>query len=135
MKRLLGTVIILSALLGYATTAGQTKRNPFAPLAKTTISRFPDLIEPVKKDGDSEVVELKLNGIIFSVNRPVAIINDTVVEMGSISAGRRIAAISIPQVQSEYRDKKEILKITPKFLFSLSGEKKAKSDIQDNVTK
>ena len=123
MKRLLIAVIILSALPGFARAADQSKRNPFAPLAKTTIRTIPGLVEPVEKNKDSEAVQLKLNGIIWGKNRPVAIINDTVVEIGSIIAGRRVSAISISQVELQYYDKKEILRITPKFLFTISNNK------------
>ena len=135
MKRLLIAVIILSAVLGPALALGQTKRNPFAPLAKTTIRTIPSLTEPVDKDKDSEAVQLKLNGIIFSKNRPVAIINDAVVEIGSTIAGRRVSAISISQVELQYYDKKETLRITPKFLFTVSNKNQTRSDIQNSVTK
>ena len=135
MKRLLVAVIMLSAVLGPALALGQTKRNPFAPLAKTTIRTIPSLTEPVDKDKDSEAVQLKLNGIIFSKNRPVAIINDAVVEIGSTIAGRRVSAISISHVELEYYDKKETLEITPKFLFTISSKNQTQSDIQNSVTK
>ena len=135
MKRLLIAVIILPVVLAPALVLGQTKRNPFAPLAKTTIRTIPSLTEPVDKDKDSEAVQLKLNGIIFSKNRPVAIINDAVVEIGSTIAGRRVSAISISHVELEYYDKKETLEITPKFLFTISSKNQTQSDIQNNVTK
>lgn len=135
MKRLLIAVIILSAVLGPARALGQTKRNPFAPLAKTTIRTIPSLVEPVDKDKDSEAVQLKLNGIIFSKNRPVAIINDAVVEIGSTIAGRKVSAISSSQVELQYYDKKETLRITPKFLFSISSKNQSQGDIKNSITK
>ena len=135
MKRLLIAVIVLSALPGLARAAAQSKRNPFAPLAKAAIRQIPGLTDPIEKNKDSEVVELKLNGIIFSKNRPVAIINDAVVEIGSIIAGRKVSAISISHVELQYYDKKETLRITPKFLFTVSSKNQSQGDIENNVTK
>jgi len=135
MKRLLIAVIILSALPGFARAADQSKRNPFAPLAKAAIRQIPSLLEAADKDKDSEAVQLKLNGIIFSKNRPVAIINDAVVEIGSIIAGRKVSAISISHVELQYYDKKETLRITPKFLFTVSSNNQSQNDIENNVTK
>ncbi|MHC4216112.1 MAG: hypothetical protein ACYSWP_22390 [Planctomycetota bacterium] len=135
MKRLFVAVIILSAVFGPALALGQTKRNPFAPLAKTIIRTIPELLEPVEKNEDSEAVQLKLNGIIFSKDRPVAIINDVVVEIGGLIAGRRVSAISLSQVELQYYDKKEILKITPKFMFSISSKNQTQSDIENSTTK
>ena len=135
MKRLLVVVIMLSAVLGSVSALGQTKRNPFAPLAKTTVRTITGLIEPAGKNKDAEAIQLKLNGIIFSKNNPVAIINDTVVEIGSLIAGRRVSAISSSQVELQYYDKKETLEIVPKFLFTVSSKKQTQSDIQNSVTK
>ncbi|RKY06741.1 MAG: hypothetical protein DRP65_11375 [Planctomycetota bacterium] len=135
MKHLLVVVIMLSVVLGPVSALGQTKRNPFAPLAKTTIHTLPALAEPLDENKDAEVVELKLNGIIFSKDRPVAIINDEVVEIGSIIAGRRVLAISISHVELQYYDKKETLRITPKFLFTVNNKNQSQGDIQNSVTK
>ncbi|MHC5060353.1 MAG: hypothetical protein ACYTFK_04620 [Planctomycetota bacterium] len=135
MKRLFVAVIILSAVLGPALALGQTQKNPFAPLAKAAVRQIPELIEPIEKDKDSEAIQLKLNGIIFSKSRPVAIINDAVVEIGGLVAGRRVSAISISQVELQYYDKKEILKITPRLLFSISSKNQTQGDIEKSSTK
>ena len=50
----------------------------------------------------------------------MAIINDTVVEVGSQIFDRKISAISARHVELEYRGKLEILRIIPKILFRIT---------------
>jgi hypothetical protein len=120
MKRLpIETAIILAALvMGGVSSGGQpmNRRNPFAPLDKATRST-------AKRQGrtfSSREIRLHLNGIIWNKDNPVAIINDTVIKVGSEIFDRKVSAISARQVELEYRGKLEILRIIPKIIFSVT---------------
>ena len=129
MKHLIITAIILSAILmGTRALAAQEqlRRNPFAPLAQATAPKTPEADKSVDKDKALEDVKLELNGIIWSKNKPVAIINNTVVEIGSEIAGQRVSAISTMNVELEYQGRKKTLKIAPKVVFSITGNKSDK---------
>jgi len=139
MKYLIITAIILSAILmGTRVLAAQEqpRRNPFAPLAQATAPKTSRADKSVDKDKALEDVKLELNGIIWSKNKPIAIINNTVVEIGSEIAGQRVSAISIMNVELEYRDRKKVLKIAPKVVFSITGNKSdKKNDVQNRTIK
>lgn len=120
MKRLpIETAIILAAfVMGGVSSGGQPigRRNPFAPLDKAARST-------AKRQGrtfSSREIRLRLNGIIWNKDNPVAIINDTVVEVGSQIFDRKISTISARHVELEYRGKLEILRIIPKILFRVT---------------
>ena len=103
----------------------QHRRNPFAPLGKITVSKRPKIKEAIdeSKIEVSKEIQLKLNGIVWNKDDPMAIINDTVVKIGSEIGGRKVFAISITNVELDYYDKKEVLKIGPKILFDVSDKK------------
>ena len=127
MKRLiLTTVFILFVIAGNDVSLAQSrqhKRNPFAPLDKKTAPQSAKITKQIKKPAASDENKLWLNGIIWNRDNPMAIIDDTVVIVGSEIEGRKIVAISIDHVKVEYRGKEEILNIVPKFLFDITTKK------------
>jgi hypothetical protein len=61
-----------------------------------------------------------LNGIIWSKDNPLAIINDTVVSVGGEAVGRKVVAITAEHVELEYQNRRLLLRITPKILFDIT---------------
>ena len=94
-----------------------------ASVKKTAVIEEPKPEQPVVTAKDADKVELKLNGIIWNKDRPLAIINSTVVGIGSRITDRKIVAISAERVQLQYDNKKEeTLQITPKISFTVAGQ-------------
>jgi len=137
MRRLLLiTAVILPAIVSSAPSLaqqGRQKRNPFAPLAEPAIRKITKIAEQADETGAS--YQLKLNGIIWNKNSPMAIINDTVVELGSEIAGRKVCVISNTHVELEYYDKRKTLKITPRILFAVTSKNQKPNPVQNRVTK
>ena len=124
MKRLtLATVLILYVIAGNGVSLAQSrehKRNPFAPLDKRTAPQSARITKRTKRSTASDENNLQLNGIIWNSSGPMAIIDNTVVMVGSEIAGRKVVAISVDRVEVDYRGKKETLTIRPKILFSVT---------------
>ena len=140
MKRLmLTTALILYMIAGNSVSlaqSGQHKRDPFAPLDKSMAPQSAKIIKKVKKPSTPDGNNLLLNGIIWNKDNPLAIIDDTVVKIGSVIAGRKVIAISVYHVEVEYRGKEETLNIVPKILFSITSEKvENKSGVQTGSNK
>ena len=122
MKHLpITTAIILMTLVvgdAFSGRQPQNRRNPFAPLDEAAGS--------TKRQGRRFVlreVSVRLNGIIWNKDNPVAIINDSVVKVGNEIFDRKVSAISIEEVELEYRGKKEVLRIIPKIMFGVTSRK------------
>ena len=130
MKRLmLTTALILYAITGNNLSLAQNrqyKKNPFAPLDKKAAPKSSKITKQVKRPIASDENYLRLDGIIWNKDNPVAIIDDTVVKVGGEIAGRRVVVILVDYVEFEYRGKKETLKMVPEILFSIT-KKKAES--------
>ena len=140
MKRLtLITVLILYVIAGNGVSLAQSKqhkRNPFAPLDKRTAPRSARITKQIKGPTISDEDNLRLNGIIWNRDDPMAIIHNTVVKVDSEIAGRKVVAISVDRVEVEYRGKKETLTIEPKILFSITKKKiEGKSRVQTGPVK
>jgi hypothetical protein len=109
--------------------SSKRRRNPFAPLNQPASSSGTKRLENVKPAGQQgketagEKIRLRLNGIIWNKTNPIAIINDTIVTIGSSIAGRKVSAISADYVELQYNDEKEVLKMAPKILFDVSSKK------------
>lgn len=121
--RIITTIILTILVMGDASSGrqGPNRRNPFAPLDETV--RSTSTIKRQRRRFGSIEVSLRLSGIIWTKENPVAIINDTVVIVGSGIFDRKVSAISAEQVELEYRGKKEILRMIPKILFSVNNKK------------
>ncbi len=104
------------------------RRNPFAPLDESTGSTA----KRQRRWFISKEVGLRLNGIIWNKDNPVAIINDTVVKVGSEIFDRKVSAILPDHVELEYRGKKEVLKIIPRIVFSVTYKK---TDVKTKLKK
>ncbi len=140
MKRLtLTTALILYIIAGNSVSLArsrQHKRNPFAPLDKNTAPQSARITKRIKKPTVSDEDNLRLNGIIWNRDNPMAIIDNTVVKVNSEIAGRKVIAISVDRVEVDYRGKKETLTIEPKILFSITKKKsKGKSRVQTGPVK
>lgn len=140
MKRLtLTAVLILYVIAGNGVLLAksrQHKRNPFAPLDKAAAPQSARIIKRAKKPTVSEENKLQLNGIIWNREDPMAIIDNTVVKVGSEILGRKIISISIDRVEVDYRGKKETLTVEPKNLFSVTSKKsEGKSSVQTGPMK
>jgi len=127
MKRLtLTTVLILYVIAGNGVSLAQSrqnKRDPFAPLDKTTAPQSARITKRTKRPTASDENNFRLNGILWNADDPMAIIDNTVVKVGSEIAGRKVVAISVDRVEVEYLGKKETLTIKPKILFSVTKKK------------
>lgn len=140
MKRLtLTTVLVLYVIAGNGVSLAQSrqnKRNPFAPLDKRNAPQSARITKQAKKLKVSDENNLRLNGIIWNKDDPMAIINNTVVKVDSEIAGRKVVAISIGHVEVEYRGKRETLSIEPEIMFSIIKKKiESKSRVQTGPTK
>ena len=140
MKRLtLTIVLIIYVIAGNAVSLAkskQHKRNPFAPLDKKTAPQSAIIIKRTKKSTVSDENNLRLNGIIWNRDDPMAIIDNTVVKVDSQIAGRKVVAISMDRVEVDFRGKKETLTIEPKILFSITNKKiESKSSVKTGPIK
>jgi hypothetical protein len=123
---MLSTILILYTISGNNLSLVQNrqqKRNPFAPLDKKVAPKSAEITKQIKRPQASDENQLRLNGIIWNKDKPVAIIDDTVVMVGSRIAGRKIVAISFDYVEVEYHNKKNTIKMVPKILFSVAKKK------------
>ncbi|MCK4752808.1 MAG: hypothetical protein KAS75_05125 [Planctomycetes bacterium] len=134
MKRLIIiTIAILIIVAADSSSARQprNRRNPFAPLGEVKTSNKVKLVKKQGKITAPEKIDLRLNAIVWNKDNPIAIINNTVVKIGSEIAGRKISTITPQYVELEYNEQKEILKMLPKILFNITNEKpKLESDIR-----
>ena len=121
--RIITTIILTTLVMGDVSLGrqGPNRRNPFAPLDETV--RSTSTIKRQRMRFGSIEVSLRLSGIIWTKDNPVAIINDTVIIVGSEIFDRKVSAILTEQVELEYRGKKEILRMIPKILFSVNNKK------------
>ena len=126
MKRLtLTTALILYMIAGNSVSLAQSRqdKDPFAPLDKSMAPQSAKITKKIKKTSTPDGNNLHLNGIIWNKYNPVAIIDDTVVRVGSVIAGRKVVAISVYHVEFEYHGKEETLNIVPQILFGITSEK------------
>lgn len=129
MKHSVVIMIVFLSVPVLTMASSEQRRNPFAPLNQRASSSGTKQPEHVKTAGQqekktaAEKVHLRLNGIIWNKTNPIAIINDTIVTIGSSIAGGKVSAISADYVELQYNDEKEVLKMAPKILFSVSSKK------------
>jgi hypothetical protein len=129
MKHSVVIMIVLLSVPVLTMASSERRRNPFAPLKKKVSSsetKRPENIKPAgqqEKKTTAEKTNLHLNGIIWNKTNPIAIINDTIVTIGSSIADRKVFAISVDYVELQYNDEKEVLKMTSKISFGVSSKK------------
>ncbi len=112
------TAVVLITLVVFDISSAQQpsyRRNPFAPLDESAGSTA----KRQRRWFVSKEIGLRLNGIIWNKDNPVAIINDTVVKIGSEIFDRKVSAIVPGHVELDYRGKKEVLKIIPRIVFTV----------------
>ena len=140
MKHLtLTTILILYVIAGNGVSlarSNQHKRNPFAPLDKKTAPQSARITKRAKRSTASDENTFRLNGVLWNTNDPMAIIDNTVVRVGSEVAGRKVISISADRVEVEYHGEKETLTMGPKILFSVTKNKtEGKSRVQTGPIK
>lgn len=129
MKHSVVIIIMFLSVPVLTMASSERRRNPFAPLNQPASSSGTKRLEHVKpagqqeKESAAEKIRLRLNGIIWNKTNPIAIINDTIVTIGSSIADRKVSAISADYVELQYNDEKEVLRMVPKILFSVSSKK------------
>ncbi len=106
-----GTLLLLSLalILGYMQNLQKIyieKPVLVVPQAKTTTA-VP--INTVKTFKESPL--FKLNGIVHDKNKPLAVINDKIVEAGGIVDGAKVTKINSDKAELSYRGRKIILQI------------------------
>ncbi len=89
------------------------KLNPFAPLVKPEPAKpaepdapvEPEPAEPLQafepEPEPAEPRELKLNGILYSPEQPLAVVNDSLARPGDVVTGYRILAVETERVLAE----------------------------------
>jgi hypothetical protein len=85
MRRLLVISIIVVTVVMMDTSGGrqsQSAKNPFAPLSERTQRRTDESAISPEELPAAKTPELRLNGIIWTKDNPLAIINDAVVSVG-----------------------------------------------------
>jgi len=123
MRPLLVISTIVVTVVMMDTSGGrqsQSTKNPFAPLSERTQRRTGESAISPEKLPAAKTPELRLNGIIWTKDNPLAIINDAVVSVGGEAAGRKVVAIATEHVELEYQRHRLLLRITPKILFDVT---------------
>ena len=126
MKRLIFiTTVIAIVLVIEAISPGQPlhdEKNPFAPLYGTDDFRAAQFGRMSEDKIVPEGLKLHLNAIVWSKEKPMAIINDTIVIPGSEILGARVDTITNDCVKLHYRGESLALRITHKIRFTVKSK-------------